>query len=110
MEKEVIFTSNKEVTVVIGSIKTPFLDEMMLRFPHIVQDVLEELDNKSLTNCRNVSRICCDFIDNEKFYSVRKSKVQQNLLGHGLIGHGPRWDTVLKEVQKFLGYTVLHVF
>ena len=36
--------------------------------------------------------------------------IQQNLLGHGLIGHGPRWDTVLKEVQKFLGYTVLHGF
>ena len=36
--------------------------------------------------------------------------IQQSLLGHGLIGHGPRWDTVLKKVQKFLGYTVLHGF
>ena len=72
MEKELIFTSNKEVTIAIGNIKTTFLDEMMLRFPKIVQGVFQELDHKSLTNCRNVSRACCDFIDNEKFYWLRK--------------------------------------
>ena len=36
--------------------------------------------------------------------------LQQNLMEHGLIGHGPRWDTVLKWVQNFLRYTVLHGF
>ena len=72
MNNKVIFTSNKEVAIVIDIIKTPFLDEMMLRFPHIVQDIFQELDDKSLTNCRNVSKACCDFIDNEKFYLVRK--------------------------------------
>ena len=45
MEKEVIFKSNNKVAIVVGNIKTPFLDEMMLRFPHIVQDVFKELDN-----------------------------------------------------------------
>ena len=71
MENEVIFTSNKEVTIVIGNIKTPFLDEMMLRFPHIIQDVLEELDNKSLTKCREVSRSWCSFLDEQKFMNIR---------------------------------------
>ena len=72
MKNKVIFSSKKEVAIVIDDIETTFLDEMMLRFPHIVQDVFKELDNKSLTNCRNVSRACCDFIDDEKLYWVRK--------------------------------------
>ena len=72
MKNKVIFSSKKKVAIVIDDIETTFLDEMMLRFPHIVQDVFKELDNKSLTNCRNVSRVCCDFIDDEKFYWVRK--------------------------------------
>ena len=104
-----IFTSNKEVTVVIGSIKTPFLDEMMLRFPHIVQDVLEELDNKSLTNCRNVSRIFCHFIDNEKFYSVRKIQGGVRMTEFQL-----QWDKVFKniptQVAKEISVTVEHFF
>ena len=70
--KKVIFTSENEVAIVIDDIKTTFLDEMMLRFPHILQAIFKELDDKSLTNCRNVSRACCDFIDDEKFYLVRK--------------------------------------
>ena len=72
MKNKVIFSSKKEVAIVIDDIETSFLDEMMLRFPHIVKDVFKELDKKSLTNCRNVSRACCDFIDDEKFYLVRK--------------------------------------
>ena len=109
MEKEVIFTSNKEVTIVIGSIKTPFLDEMMLRFLHIVQDVFEELDNKSLTHCRNLSRICCDFIDNEKFYSVRKIQGCVRMTEFQL-----QWNKVLKniptQVAKEIFVTVKHFF
>ena len=72
MKNKVIFSSKKEVAIVIDDIATSFLDETMLRFPHIVRDIFKEVDNKSLTNCRNVSRACCDFIDNEKFYWVRK--------------------------------------
>ena len=63
-----------EVAILIDDIKSTFPDEMILRFPHIVQDVFKELDNKSLANCRNVSRACCDFIADEKFYWIRKIK------------------------------------
>ena len=104
-----IFTSNKEVTIAIGNVKTPIFDEMMLRFPHIVQDIFKELDNKSLTHCRNVSRVCCDFIDDEKFYSLRKiqgcvrmTEFQQ------------QWNKVLKniptQVAKKIFVTVEHFF
>ena len=72
MKNKVMFISKNEVAIVIDDIETTFLDKMMLRFPHIVHDVFKELDNKSLTNCRNVSRACCDFIDDEKIILDQK--------------------------------------
>ena len=93
MNKKVIFTSNKEVAIVIDNIKTPFLDELMLRFPYIVQDVFQELNDKSLTNFRNVSIACCDFIDNEKFYLVRKI---QNCVS--MKEFQQQWKKVLKNI------------
>ena len=65
---------------------------MMLRFLHIVQDVFEELDNKSLTHCRNVSRVCCDFIDDEKFYWVRK--IQKYVFMKNFL---KQWQKVLRN-------------
>ena len=94
MNNKVIFTSNKEVAIVIDDIKTRFLDEMMLRFPHIVQDVFQELDDKSLTNCRNVSKACCDFIDNEKLYWVRK--IQDFV---SMMEFHQQWKKVLKNIS-----------
>ena len=109
MKSKVIFTTNKEVTIVIDDIKTTFLDEMMLRFPHIVQDVFEELDNKSLTNCRNLSRACCDFIDDEKLYWVRK--IQDCV---HMTEFQQQWNKVLKKiptkVAKEIFATVEHFF
>jgi hypothetical protein len=93
MNKKVIFTSNKEVAIVIDNIKTPFLDELMLRFQYIVQDVFQELNDKSLTNFRNVSIACCDFIDNEKFYLVRKI---QNCVS--MKEFQQQWKKVLKNI------------
>ena len=94
MEIKVISTANEEVTIAIGNTKTytkiPFLDE---RFPHIVQDIFKELDNKSLTNCRYVSRVFCDFIDNEKFYLVRK--IQGCVW---MTEFQPQWNKVLKNI------------
>ena len=89
---KVIFTSKKEVAIVIDNIKTQFLDEMMLRFPHIAQAVFEELDNKSLKKCRIASRTCCDFIDKQKFYWIRKI---QNCVD--MKKYQQQWNKVLKS-------------
>ena len=92
MVNKVIFTSKKEVAIVIDNIKTQFLDEMMLRFPHIAQAVFEELDNKSLKKCRIASRTCCDFIDKQKFYWIRKI---QNCVD--MKKYQQQWNKVLKS-------------
>ena len=45
---------------------------MMLRFSKLIQDILEELDDKSLTNCKIASESWCDFLEDKKFPFVRK--------------------------------------
>ena len=84
---------NKEDSIVIDNVKTIFLDEIMLRFPHVVQGVFEELDDKTLTKCRNLSRSYCDFIEDEKFYWVRKI---QNCVR--MTKFQEQWNNVLKNI------------
>ena len=43
------------------------IEEMILRFPTLAQDVFKDFDDKSLKNCLNVSKIWSKFIPNEKF-------------------------------------------
>ena len=45
---------------------------MMLRFSKLIQGIFEELDDKSLTNCKIASKSWCDFIKNNKFPFIRK--------------------------------------
>ena len=96
MEIKVISTANEEVIIAIGRTKTgktQFLEEMMLRFPHIVRDIFKKVDNKSLTNFRNVSRVYCDFIDYEFFHSVRKIQGRERMTEFQ-----QQWDKVLKNI------------
>ena len=42
------------------------MDELFERFPHIGKQIFEEMDNKNLTECREVCKSWQTFIDNEK--------------------------------------------
>ena len=52
--------------------ESPYIDEIMIRFPILFQGILNELDNKSLTKCRRINKEWQTFIDNERFVSFRK--------------------------------------
>ena len=52
--------------------KSPYIDEIMIRFPILFQGILNELDNKSLTKCRKINKEWQTFIDNERFFLFRK--------------------------------------
>ena len=41
---------------------------MMLRFSKLIQDIYEELDDKSLTNCKIASKSWCDLNEDKKNY------------------------------------------
>ena len=53
------------------------MEVQIFRFPHIAQQVFEQLDDQSLANCREADRDWKYFIDNEKFY---KCKIQNLML------------------------------
>ena len=48
------------------------MEHVLLRFPTVAQQLFEELDIKSLVNCKNVDRTWQQFLHGQKFYLVRK--------------------------------------
>ena len=43
------------------------MEDFIERFPHIAEQIFQELDNKSLTTCREVAHSWCQFIDTRNF-------------------------------------------
>ena len=51
------------------------MDEIILRFPHLAEQIFSELDNKSLAKCRETDRSWQDVINVEKSYKQRIKKM-----------------------------------
>ena len=64
-------TFTTEVVIDIDGTEASALNIMIVRFPHVATDIFKELDNETLANCRKVSRLWCDHLDNQKMYWVR---------------------------------------
>ena len=60
-----------EVAIEIDSVEASVIDGFILRFPYVARDIFKELNNESLTTCRSVSRLWCDYLDDQKFRWVR---------------------------------------
>ena len=48
------------------------MNVFMLRFPHLIDNILKEVDNESLSKCRKIDRSLCDHIDQRKFFWIRR--------------------------------------
>jgi hypothetical protein len=48
------------------------MEQVLLRFPMVAQQLFEQLNAKSFVLCRNVGRTWQEFIDDQKFYYIRK--------------------------------------
>ena len=44
---------------------------MLWRFPHIGQEIFQQLNDQSLSECREISQSWQEFINSEKFYKKR---------------------------------------
>ena len=42
------------------------MEESFFRFPHIGEQILEQLDSKTLTKCREVNNLWREYLDNQK--------------------------------------------
>ena len=47
------------------------MEEMLWRFPHIGQEIFLQLNDQSISECREISQSWQEFINNEKFYKKR---------------------------------------
>ena len=53
---------------------------MCLRMPHILEQINEELDNKSLTKCKGISRMMCSIIKHQKCGKFVTTRVIQSYI------------------------------
>ena len=65
-------TFKKDVVIEMKDFESPYIDEIMIRFPILFQGILNELDNKSLAKCRKINKNCQNFIDTDRFVLFRK--------------------------------------
>ena len=47
------------------------MEDLITIFPHIIQQIFEQLDNKSLANCREVAKSWQEYIDNKNLSWIR---------------------------------------
>ena len=51
------------------------MKDLILRFPHLMEQILQKLDNKSLVKSREVAKIWQEFVDETKYPWVRIVKI-----------------------------------
>ena len=47
------------------------MEEVVLRFPHLAQNIFEKLDNQTVSKCHQTSRSFNALINDQKFYWIR---------------------------------------
>ena len=68
------------------------MEEALLRFSHIGDQILKHLNNEDYINCREISETFKSFIDNQKLLSVR--------IIERYINSTDEWQTFLKKSRK----------
>ena len=51
------------------------MEQIILRFPHVLEIIFEKLDNKSLACCREVAKSWQKFIDERRYAWIRIVKI-----------------------------------
>ena len=73
------------------------IDIVILRFPHIAEDTFKELDNKSIAQCKIVSRTWRRFIEEQKFLSIRR--IEDYVEKHGS-EYTEDWAKIIEKSSK----------
>ena len=55
------------------------IKNVLLRFPHLGQQIFQILDNQDLNKCLKVSRYCKTFIEDQKFFWIRRIVQMTNI-------------------------------
>ena len=79
-----------------------------LRFPHLLEQINEILDDKSLTNCKEVSRIMCSITENQESGRFFTKRVIQSYIDNSWV-YEEEWRIVLNklEIKRLREFEVL---
>ena len=78
------------------------MEEICLRFPHIIEQISKVLDIKTLVKFKEADRIVCNIIDNQKKGRFFWTRVIQNVIQNNLsncIEFKEDWKNVLKKTE-----------
>ena len=75
------------------------IENICLRFPHLMEQINELLDNKSLMKCKEVSRTMCSNIENQKSGTFLTKRVIQSY-NKNTKKFAEEWKTVLKKLPS----------
>ena len=70
------------------------LNNVLKRFPHLGVEILNNLDNRNLTKCKEVSRSQCEFLEEEKLLWTRM--IKKYYLNH--LEFKEDWNLVMNKV------------
>ena len=78
------------------------------RFPHLLEQINELLDDESLTKCKEVSRIMCSVTENQEFGRFFTKRVIQSYIKNSR-EYGEEWKIVLNRlgVKRLKEFEVL---
>ena len=92
-KKKKSLTFNTKVASANDKIEAPVLEIMIARFPHVVTDIFKELDDETLTTCREVSRLGYDHLEDQQFFWVRMIQRYSENMKYAY----PQWKKVFKN-------------
>ena len=75
------------------------VENICLRFPHILEQINELLDDKSLIKCKEVSRILCSTIKKQEFGKFLTKRVIQSY-NRNTKKFAKEWKVVLKKLPS----------
>ena len=81
------------------------MDGIISRFPHLAENIFDNLDNESLLKCKEISRFCYKFLDEEKVVWLRciKDYVNEHItLYIGFDRFKESWKMAIKKASKLL--------
>ena len=85
------------------------MEEVFFRFPHLKEDIFNALDDKTFANCKEVSKVWYNNLNDQKFIQKRRVRVFQVMIakfqqdfqqkGQNYISNIPV-QTILNEARK----------
>ena len=56
------------------------METLCKRFPHLAKRIFDQVDNKSLNKCKEISGAVLEYLDSERFFWIRMIKKYQRRL------------------------------